>query len=70
MKQILQGTSLVPGFVLNVLPPGCSPQPLSEVVMMAGTHSKSGTAADKAAKTERQYVVGYRPHRGDGARRR
>ena len=41
-----------------------------QVVMMAGTHSKSGTAADKAAKTERQYVVGYRPHRGDGARRR
>ncbi|WP_017346773.1 SymE family type I addiction module toxin [Pantoea sp. A4] len=32
---------------------------------MAGTHSKSGTAADKAAKRERQYVVGYRPHRGD-----
>lgn len=32
---------------------------------MAERHSKSGTAADKAAKTERQHLVGYRPQRGD-----
>ena len=34
-------------------------------LIMAERHSKSGTDADKAAKTERQYLVGYLPQRGD-----
>ncbi|MFE8118540.1 SymE family type I addiction module toxin [Brenneria goodwinii] len=31
---------------------------------MAETHSKSDSAVNKAAKTERYYTVGYAPHNG------